>query len=65
MMAEVGIHVEHIFIAVLDGISHPGDDGRSQAELPGAMQAAQSRIGGRLSIAPLAGAIRRIVVDHQ
>ena len=43
----------------------PGDDCGPEAELAAAMQTMNARIGGRLPIAPLAGAVGRIVVDYE
>ena len=65
MMAEIGVHVEHVAVAVLDGVLHAGDGGRAQAQLARAVQAVQPRLVGRLLVAPLAGAVGRVVVDHQ
>jgi hypothetical protein len=58
MMAEIRVHVEHVAVAVLDGVLHAGDRGGAQPELPGAVDAVQSRLNGRLGIAPPARAVR-------
>ena len=64
-MAEIGIHRQHVAVAVGHGIFHRRDEGRSQTKLAGAMQAVEARIVGRAGVAPLARAVGRIVVDHQ
>ena len=44
VMAEIGVHVEHLFVAVLDGIVHAGDRGGSQSQLSRTVQTSQPRI---------------------
>ncbi len=64
-MAEIGIHVDDVAIAMLDRITQAGDNRGPQAELSLAMQAMNSRVGRRLLVAPAASAVGRVIVDHQ
>ena len=46
MVAEVGVHVDEEVVAVVHGVAHAGEDGGAQAELAGAVQDVDARVGG-------------------
>ncbi len=64
-MAEIGIHVQHQVIAVLEGVFHPSDDRGPQAKFSLSVQAVQAGFGFCSLVAPRAGAVGGIVVDNQ
>ncbi len=65
LVAEIGVHVEHVLVAVLDRVFHARENGGAQPQFPRPMEAMDAGIGRRLLVAPTAGAVGRIVVDHQ
>ena len=64
-VAEVGVEVEEQVVAVLDGEAHGREDGRAQAELAGAVDDVDPRVGGGQLVGERAGAVGRVVVDDQ
>ena len=65
LVAEIGVHVEHVLVAVLDRVFHARQNGRAQPQLARPMETMEPGVLGRLLVAPMAGAVRGIVVDHQ
>ena len=65
MMAIVRVHIDDQVIVVLDCVAHSGHNGRTQAQFPGTMQATQLGEFTPMLLAPIARAVRRIVVDDQ
>jgi hypothetical protein len=64
-MAEVGVHVDEQIVIVLQSVAHAGQDGRAQAELAGAVQDVDARVGRRQLIRQRASAVGRIVINDQ
>ena len=64
-MAEVGVHVDHGFVIMLDRIAHRRDDGRPQSEFSLAVQPVHPGVGGGQLGHDLARAVGRIVIHHQ
>ncbi len=65
LVAEIGVHVEHVLVALLDGVLHARQNGRPQPQFSRPVETVDAAVGGRLLVAPAAGAVRRVVVDHQ
>src|SRR5208282_716942 len=64
-MAEVSVHIEDVLVLVFYAIFHSRDDRRAEAELPRAVQTVYTLVLGRRTITPLAGSVRRVVVNDE